>query len=291
MEMHQVRYFLAVARVLNFTRAAEECNVTQPSLTRSIQKLEEEFGGLLFRRERSLTHLTDLGREMLPHLQRSFDAAQAARTLARQIGKAQVAPLSLGVADRIRAPALSQVLRDVGAEFAGFELNLRTGTTPDIVAALMRGDLDLALVERPADPPERMDSWELYRQPYVVAVHQEHQLASADSVSLANLHEAAWIAQGEADEPFDRLCAEAAVAPKVTHRVTGDAHVLPLVAAGLGAALLPASTALPAGVVAREIPEADLSRAVVLAAIAGRQRSTPAEALLRAARGRAWNPD
>ena len=79
MEMHQVRYFLAAARTLNFTRAAEECNVTQPSLTRAIQKLEEEFGGQLFRRERSLTHLTELGRQMVPHLQRTYDAAQAAK--------------------------------------------------------------------------------------------------------------------------------------------------------------------------------------------------------------------
>ena len=77
MEMHQVRYFLAVARTLNFTRAAEESNVTQPSLTRAIQKLEEEFGGLLFRRERALTHLTDLGRLMLPHLERAYAAAAA----------------------------------------------------------------------------------------------------------------------------------------------------------------------------------------------------------------------
>ena len=62
MEMHQIRYFLAVAETLNFTRAAEKCNVTQPALTRAIQKLEEELGGLLLRRERSLTHLSDLGR-------------------------------------------------------------------------------------------------------------------------------------------------------------------------------------------------------------------------------------
>jgi DNA-binding transcriptional LysR family regulator len=74
MEMHQVRYFLAVARERNFTRAAEQCHVTQPSLTRAIQKLEEEFGGQMFRRERALTHLTDLGRLMHPLLERSFEA-------------------------------------------------------------------------------------------------------------------------------------------------------------------------------------------------------------------------
>ncbi len=68
MEMHQVRYFLAVADTLNFTRAAEQCHVSQPALTRAIQQLEEELGGLLLRRERKLTHLTDFGRLIEPHL-------------------------------------------------------------------------------------------------------------------------------------------------------------------------------------------------------------------------------
>ena len=63
--MQQIRYFLAVCETLNFTRAAEQCHVTQPALTRAVQKLEDELGGLLFRRERHLTHLTDLGRKSL----------------------------------------------------------------------------------------------------------------------------------------------------------------------------------------------------------------------------------
>ena len=71
MEMHQVRYFLAVGRALNFTRAAEECNVAQPSLTRAIRQLEDELGGELFRRERNLTHLSELGHRMLPLMQHS----------------------------------------------------------------------------------------------------------------------------------------------------------------------------------------------------------------------------
>src|SRR5882724_7842369 len=67
MEMHQVRYFLAVAEELNFTRAAEKCNVSQPSLSRAIQMLEQEFGGPLFWRERGRTHLTELGQMIRPH--------------------------------------------------------------------------------------------------------------------------------------------------------------------------------------------------------------------------------
>ena len=67
MEIHEIRYFLAVCRTLNFTRAAEQCNVTQPALTRAVQKLEGELGGLLFSRERGNTRLTELGRLVQPH--------------------------------------------------------------------------------------------------------------------------------------------------------------------------------------------------------------------------------
>ena len=72
MELHQVRYFLAVANTLNFTRAAEMCNVTQPALTKGVQKLEHELGGALLYRERQLTHLTELGKAVLPMLERAL---------------------------------------------------------------------------------------------------------------------------------------------------------------------------------------------------------------------------
>ena len=83
--MHQIRYFLAVARTLNFTRAAEDCSVSQPSLTRAIQTLEAELGGELFHRERGLTHLTELGVKMLPLVQQCFDSAAAAKSLSNSL--------------------------------------------------------------------------------------------------------------------------------------------------------------------------------------------------------------
>lgn len=73
MEMQQVRYFLAVSRTLNFTRAAEECNVTQPALTRAIKQLEDELGGELIRREGRFSHLSDLGNRMLPLLRQCYE--------------------------------------------------------------------------------------------------------------------------------------------------------------------------------------------------------------------------
>ncbi|MEY9287064.1 DNA-binding transcriptional LysR family regulator [Bradyrhizobium ottawaense] len=67
LQLYQVRYFLALAKTRNFTRAAEQCNVTQPALTKAIQKLEQELGGALIHRERHLTQLTDLGKMIFAH--------------------------------------------------------------------------------------------------------------------------------------------------------------------------------------------------------------------------------
>ena len=75
MELHEARYFLALAKSLNFTRAAEQCRVTQPALTKAVQKLEQELDGALIFRERHLTQLTDLGKLVLPMVERTLAAA------------------------------------------------------------------------------------------------------------------------------------------------------------------------------------------------------------------------
>src|SRR6266478_5036750 len=99
MEMHQVRYFLAVAEELNFTRASEKCNVTQPSLSRAIKLLEEELGGPLFHRERESTHLTDLGQMVQPHLQSVYHHSMLAKHLSQDFVRRL--PLKLGIMSTI----------------------------------------------------------------------------------------------------------------------------------------------------------------------------------------------
>src|SRR5947199_9458875 len=106
MEMHQVRYFLAVARVLNFTRAAEECNVTQPSLTRAIKQLEAELGGDLFRRERPAAQLTELGLRMHPLLKQCYEAATGARRLASSFKSGEVGALGIALTLSVALPLL-----------------------------------------------------------------------------------------------------------------------------------------------------------------------------------------
>src|SRR5258708_34167573 len=99
--MHQVRYFLAVADELNFTRAADKCNVAQPSLTRAIRQLEGELGGDLFRRERPHAQLTELGQRMLPLLRQCYDSALGARALASSLKTGEIGALGLALSQSI----------------------------------------------------------------------------------------------------------------------------------------------------------------------------------------------
>ena len=101
MELSQVRYFLAVASELNFTRAAEQCNVTQPALSRGIKMLEEEFGGALFHRERRYTHLTELGRMVHTYLAGVYENSMSAKQIAEQYTRLKKTPLKLGIMSTI----------------------------------------------------------------------------------------------------------------------------------------------------------------------------------------------
>src|SRR5512135_2663120 len=108
MEMHQIRYFLAVSQTLNFTRAAEECHVSQPALTRAIQALEDELGGQLVRRERTLSHLTELGQRMLPLLMQCYESAVNAKSLARSFKTGKTTSLSIALSPTINVGLLAQ---------------------------------------------------------------------------------------------------------------------------------------------------------------------------------------
>ena len=114
MEMHQVRYFLAVAQLLNFTRAAEECHVTQPSLTRAIKQLEAELGGDLFRRERP-TQMTELGQRMHPLLKQCYEAAVGARSLASSFKSGEIGALRIALTHSVDRHLFEKVLAATGS--------------------------------------------------------------------------------------------------------------------------------------------------------------------------------
>ena len=140
MEMHQVRYFLAVARVFNFTRAADECNVTQPSLTRAIKQLEAELGGDLFRRERPAAQLTELGQRMHPLLKQCYEAATGARELASSFKSGEVGALRIALTHSVDLSLLIPHLDQIKRMFNRLEFRFLRGNAREVAEFLKRGE-------------------------------------------------------------------------------------------------------------------------------------------------------
>lgn len=290
MEMHQVRYFLAVCRTLNFTKAAEECNVAQPSLTRAIQKLEEEFGGLLFHRERANTHLTELGRAMLPHLQRTFDAAQTAKQLAGGFKKGDVVHLRLGVSRSVPAATVAGVLSGVQQAVPSLELTLGAGADAKLVDEAVAGDLDLFVVGDDTELPERVHSWTLAREPLTAVMAATHTLAANASLSPRDFDgvDIIELADCPIAARFRQICSDAGATPKFLKRVASCDQLLSLVREGLGVATLPCSLVSGTDLVVKPIAGTTLDRAITLGTVAGRKFSPASDAFVKLARTRDW---
>jgi DNA-binding transcriptional LysR family regulator len=130
MEMHQIRYFLAVVQELNVTRAAERCNVSQPSLTRAIKLLEEELGGPLFHRERSRTHLSELGNLVLPYLTHVYEQAQSVKQQAMDFTRLKRSTLKLGMMCTIAPTQLVDLIAAVQSHHEGIDCSCSMPAPP-----------------------------------------------------------------------------------------------------------------------------------------------------------------
>jgi DNA-binding transcriptional LysR family regulator len=205
MEMHQVRYFLAVANTLNFTRAAEECHVAQPSLTRAIKLLEFELGGDLFRRERPHAQLTELGQRMVPPLKQCYESALGARSLASSFKSGDVCAITLAVSHTIELEILLPHLRELVRHFNKLEVNLVRGTGAEIVEFLKKGDADLAIAAEFGDGWDRLDTWPLFTETFVLLVNKDNRFSSRKNINIGELRHEQFVKRTHCEQA-GRFC-------------------------------------------------------------------------------------
>ena len=139
MELHQIRYFLALCDELNFTRAAERCSVAQSSLTRAIKALEQELGGALFHRERANTHLSKLGHKVKPFLDQAYIHVEGARRQAQDFMRAQAATLRLGLMSTIAPSQMLELVSALRADHPGIALQIADGVAQALQEHLVAG--------------------------------------------------------------------------------------------------------------------------------------------------------
>ncbi len=292
MEFNQVRYFLTLAETLNFTRAAEACNVTQPALTRAIQKLEDELGGLLFYRERNLTQLTELGQLMRPLLAQASAAAQSAREQALAFRRREEAPLRLGLDHSVAAAILTPVLSELAARIKGFELVMGQYSSAETCRLLLEGAIDAGLVVGLEKIPERLNRWPLYDEALVVICPPTHRFAGVAEVALADIASERILRREISDcaisAALEPLCAAAGVTLKIQHSGSQDDHLHEMIKASLGVAIAVERQPVPSGLIARKLSGVP-ARSVVLAATSGRQHGPGVGSFLKLMRARDWN--
>jgi LysR family hydrogen peroxide-inducible transcriptional activator len=290
LELHQIRYFLAVCEELNFTRAAEKCNVSQPALSRAVQKLEEELGGLLFRRERASTHLTDLGQLMRPRLEQILAETAEVKSTAKRFLNLQNAPLKVGVMCTIGPLRFIGFLARFRQDHPGIELTLVEGVPAELAARLSEGGLDLAVMVLPPGADERLQAQTLYEERFVVAFPPGHRFESRNAVRMADMQGESYLTRINC-EYYDQLseaCRARNVVMADAYRSEREDWIQTMVMAGMGVCFMPEFSPVLPGLQQRLLIEPELVRRVCLVTVAGRRFSPATAAFVRAIRAYKW---
>ncbi|MBI3701088.1 MAG: LysR family transcriptional regulator [Afipia sp.] len=291
MEMHQVRYFLAVTRTLNFTRAADECNVTQPSLTRAIKQLEAELGGDLFRRERPAAQLTELGLRMKPLLQQCYDAAVGARSLASSFKSGEVGALRLAVTEAVDLSLVIPHLEQLKRHFNRLEFRIMRGDSRQVGEFLKKGDAELGIAAEIGEDWDRLDSWPLFTEGFDIVVNEKHPFAERGNVEYDDVKSQQLLTRGYC-EHADRLNSnlrDHQIDVDHSHEISTESDLFKLLEADMGVAVVPRSTSVPQSLKRAGLNGLNVQRTVQLYGVAGRERTAVASAVMKMMRGADWS--
>ena len=290
MDIHHIRYFLAVCETRNFTRAAEKCNVTQPALSRAVQQLEDEVGGLLFRRERNLTHVTDLGALLRPRFQQIVDELSGVRQEASQFLRLDDAQLKVGVMCTIGPRRFTGLLTDLNRRHRGIQLQLVEGVPSKLSALLEAGDLDVAIMSTAEGFPERFDVTPLFRERFMLAFPAGHRLAEYDAIPIKAIDGEIYLRRINCEyrDHLSKLCDERGVNTIISYSSEREDWIQNMVAGGLGICFLPEYSAVIPGLHVRPVTDPEVARDVCLVTVAGRRFSPAVLTFVNAVKAYGW---
>ena len=247
MELRHLRHFVVLAEELHFGRAAQRLSISQPPLSFSIRRLEEDLGVRLFERSSRQVRLTAAGAAFLVESRRILGQAEDARALVGRIAAGLSGRLQLGFVASMLYRGLPELLARFQREHPGIEVALRELNSGEQVEALRAGRLDAGFIHAPT-MPAGLDGIAWLTEPFVCCLPQGHPQAKRRRADLAALagEPLVLFAREASPEYHDRivsLCADSGFTPQRRHEVRHWLTVLGFVAAGMGVALVPASLA------------------------------------------------
>jgi LysR family transcriptional regulator, hydrogen peroxide-inducible genes activator len=245
MEMHQLRYVVAVAHAGNFSRAAEQCHVSQPSLSQQIQKLEEELGERLFDRMKREVKLTPHGESFLRRAVRVLEEVDTAKREAKDATELLRGTVTLGVLPTIAPYLLPVVITEYLEKYPRVEIVVQEDTTAHLLKLLVACEIDFALASQPIRDA-RWEVRELFSEELLLALPADHPLTRKRTVSASDLEGEALIVMKEGHCLGDQVlnfCDRSDLHPNISFRSAQLETIQSLVCAEMGLSLIPAMAA------------------------------------------------
>ncbi len=247
MNLQDLRYLVAVAEHRHFSRAAQACNISQPTLSSQVRKLEDELGVTLLERTNKRVELTPVGSRILEHARRALHETAQMEEVARAARDPLVGPLKLGVIPTLAPYLMPLILRPLRSAYPALSIDLWEDQTHSLIDGLRNHRLDAALLATASETPE-ITEIALFDEPLLAALPSTHCLAAQQTVSEDALtSELLVLADGHclANQTLDACGARHGVKTGLQRSVQAATleTLVNLVAAGYGATLIPALAA------------------------------------------------
>ncbi|MGA7622811.1 MAG: LysR substrate-binding domain-containing protein [Candidatus Acidiferrales bacterium] len=290
MELHQLRYVCAIVDTGNFSRAAERCQIAQPSLSQQVLKLEEDLGAKLFDRLGRSVRLTEVGRAFIPHARAILERIEVARSSVADKTADLRGSVAVGVIPTVAPYLMPSYTAGFTKRYPEARLRIVEETTSILVEGLRDLTLDVAILALPLRHKD-LELFPIRTEPLLAVLRRDHPRASAQSLALKDLRGESFVMLRDGhcfrDLTID-TCAHARVRPNIAFESDQFSSLLGMVAAGVGVSLIP-EMAIDRNVACRyvRLSDARATRTIVAAVVRGRSFSRVQQAFMSGIRGRA----
>lgn len=283
MEVHQLRYVCAIAETGSFSRAAERCQIAQPSLSQQVLKLEEDLGAKLFDRLGRSVRLTEAGRAFLPHARAVLNQMEMARTSVADKSAEICGSVAVGVIPTIAPYLMPRYTAGFAKKYPEAKLRIVEETTPVLIEGLRNLSIDMAILALPLRHRD-LELFPLRSEPLYAVVPKDHPSAQAKSLALKDLRGASFVMLRDGHCFRDlsiAACSHARVRPRIAFESDQFSSLFGMVAAGVGVSLVPEMAIdRNAGCRYVRISDARARRTIVAAVLRGRSFNRVQQAFL-----------